>query len=59
MDNIPKRIAGEVHGRVPGVHRPETMGIFSGYEPLVCGDDAEAIELARHLGNGHDIELGV
>jgi len=32
-------------------------GHFSGYEPLVCGDDAEAIELARHLGNGHDIEL--
>jgi hypothetical protein len=32
-------------------------GHFSGYEPLVCGDDAEAIELARRLCNGHDIEL--
>jgi hypothetical protein len=32
-------------------------GHFSGYEPLVCGDDAEAIELARRLFNGHDIEL--
>ena len=32
-------------------------GHFSGYEPLVCGDDADAIEMARHLCNGQDIEL--
>jgi hypothetical protein len=30
---------------------------FWGYEPLVCGDEAEAIELARRLCDGHDIEL--
>jgi hypothetical protein len=30
---------------------------FLGYEPLVCGDEAEAIELARRLCDGHDIEL--
>jgi hypothetical protein len=32
-------------------------GHFLGYEPLVCGDDAEAIEMARRLCNGHDVEL--
>ena len=32
-------------------------GHFSGFEPFVCGDDAEAIELVRRLCNGHDIEL--
>jgi hypothetical protein len=35
----------------------ETTGIFRGFEPFVCGDDAEAIELARRLCDGHDIEL--
>jgi hypothetical protein len=30
---------------------------FLGYEPLVCGDEAEDIELARRLCDGHDIEL--
>jgi hypothetical protein len=32
-------------------------GHFSGCELFVCGDDAEAIELARQLVDGHDIEL--
>jgi hypothetical protein len=32
-------------------------GHFLGYEPLVCGGDAEAIELAKRLCNGHDVEL--
>ncbi len=32
-------------------------GHFSGFEPLVCCDDAEAIKLARRLCDGHDIEL--
>jgi hypothetical protein len=32
-------------------------GHFSGYEPFVCGDDAEAIEMARRFSNGHDVEL--
>ena len=41
-------------------YRVFTVGIdehFLGYEPLVCGDDAEAIEMARRLCDGHDIEL--
>ncbi len=28
-----------------------------GYEALVCDDDVEAIEKAKRLANGHDIEL--
>jgi hypothetical protein len=32
-------------------------GHFIGFEPLVCGDDAEAIERAKRLVDGHDIEL--
>jgi hypothetical protein len=32
-------------------------GHFSGFEPLVCADDAEAIEEAKRLIDGHDIEL--
>ena len=32
-------------------------GHFIGYEPLVCGDDSEAIEKVRRLVDGHDIEL--
>jgi hypothetical protein len=41
-------------------YRVFTVGIdehFLGYEPLVCGDDAEAIEMARRLCDGHDVEL--
>jgi hypothetical protein len=32
-------------------------GHFIGFEPLICADDAEAIEKARRLVDGHDIEL--
>jgi alkanesulfonate monooxygenase SsuD/methylene tetrahydromethanopterin reductase-like flavin-dependent oxidoreductase (luciferase family) len=32
-------------------------GHFIGYEPLVCDDDSEAIEKARRLVDGHDVEL--
>jgi hypothetical protein len=32
-------------------------GHFIGYEPIVCVDDAEAIERAKRLVNGCDIEL--
>jgi hypothetical protein len=32
-------------------------GHFIGYEPLICADDAEAIEKAKRLAEGHDIEL--
>jgi hypothetical protein len=30
---------------------------FIGYEPMICADDGEAIERARSLVDGHDIEL--
>jgi hypothetical protein len=32
-------------------------GHFIGFEPLICADDAEAIEKAKRLVDGHDIEL--
>jgi hypothetical protein len=32
-------------------------GHFVGFEPLICADDAEAIEKAKRLIVGHDIEL--
>jgi hypothetical protein len=32
-------------------------GHFTGFEPLVCADDSEAIEKAKRLIDGHDIEL--
>ena len=32
-------------------------GHFTGYEPLICADDAEAIELAKRLVVSHDVEL--
>jgi len=41
-------------------YRAYTLGRdehFTGLEPLVCADDAEAIEQAKRLVNGSDIEL--
>ncbi|WP_213741647.1 hypothetical protein [Bradyrhizobium sp. dw_411] len=32
-------------------------GHFTGFEPLVCADDAEATEKAQRLVDRHDIEL--
>jgi hypothetical protein len=32
-------------------------GHFNGFEPLICADDAEAIEKAKRLVDGYDIEL--
>ena len=32
-------------------------GHFNGIEPLACADDAEAIEKAKGLVDGHDVEL--
>jgi hypothetical protein len=32
-------------------------GHFIGFEPLVCADDYEAMEKAKGLVDGHDIEL--
>jgi hypothetical protein len=34
-----------------------TDGHFSDVVPLVCADDAEAIEHAQRLAVGHDVEL--
>lgn len=41
-------------------YRAYTLGRdehFIGFEPLVCADDAEAIDQAKRLVNGSDIEL--
>ena len=32
-------------------------GHFNGFEPIVCADDAAAIESAKRLVNRHGIEL--
>jgi hypothetical protein len=32
-------------------------GHFDGIEPLTCADDAEAIEKAKQLVDGQDVEL--
>jgi hypothetical protein len=32
-------------------------GHFTGFKPLICADDAEAIEQATQLVDDHDIEL--
>jgi hypothetical protein len=32
-------------------------GHFTGFEPLLCGDDAHAIEKAKRLVDDHDVEL--
>ena len=32
-------------------------GRFIGFEPLVCADNSEAIQKAKRLINGHDVEL--
>jgi hypothetical protein len=32
-------------------------GRFTGFEPLVCADDAEAIKKARILSQHHGVEL--
>ena len=32
-------------------------GHFTGFEPLICADDAEAIEQAKRLVVSHDVEL--
>jgi hypothetical protein len=34
-----------------------TRRAFHGFKPLVCRDDAEAIEKAKRMVDGHDIEL--
>jgi hypothetical protein len=41
-------------------YRAYTVGLdghFNGFEPIVCAGDAEAIEKARRLVDGHDVEL--
>jgi hypothetical protein len=32
-------------------------GHFIGFDPLICGSDSEAIEKAKRLLGGHDLEL--
>ena len=32
-------------------------GHFTGFEPLLCADDARAIEKAKRLVDDHDVEL--
>jgi hypothetical protein len=41
-------------------YRAYTVGVdghFIGFEPLRCANDAEAIEKAERLLDGHDVEL--
>ena len=41
-------------------YRAYTVGVdghFVGFKALVCADDAEAINKAKRLVDGHDIEL--
>jgi hypothetical protein len=41
-------------------YRAYTVGVdghFIGFEPIVCADDAAAIEKAKRLVDGHDLEL--
>jgi hypothetical protein len=41
-------------------YRAYTVGVdghFIGFEPLKCANDAEAIEKATRLLDGHDVEL--
>jgi len=33
-------------------------GHFLGFEPLICSDDAEAIEKAKRLLGGHTLSFG-
>ena len=43
-----------------GEYRAYTVGRdghFIGFEPMVCSDDTEAIEVAERLVDGHDVEL--
>jgi hypothetical protein len=43
-----------------GEYRAYTVGIdghFIRFEPLICHDDAEAIEKAKRFVDGHDVEL--
>jgi hypothetical protein len=41
-------------------YRIYTVGIdghFIGFEPLFCDDDAQAMEKAKQLLDGHDLQL--
>ena len=43
-----------------GEYRADTVGVdghFIRFEPVVCRDDAEAIEKAKRVVDGQDIEL--
>jgi hypothetical protein len=43
-----------------GEYRAYTVGAdgrFTGFEPLTCSDDSEAIEKAKRMVNGQDVEL--
>ena len=31
--------------------------MVSGFEPFICRDDAEAVEKAKRMVSGHDVEL--
>ena len=49
-------VEGGGDGRVSGIY-PRARRAFYRIEPLVCADDAEAINQAKRLVNGSDIEL--
>lgn len=39
------------------VYQVDADGHFVGFEPLICADDAEAIERAQRLVADYDVEL--
>jgi hypothetical protein len=38
-------------------YQVDVDGHFIGFEPLVCGTDAEAIAVAKQMVDGYDVEL--
>jgi hypothetical protein len=56
---VAKLLSGELRRPMAG-YRAYTVGpdgYFTGYQSLICGTDSEAIEKAKRLLHGQDVEL--